>query len=243
MDNNSSSILKVLTYNIYNGGGNRIDGICSFIRDSKVDVLGINEAYDWSEDDLINNAKRWGHSFSILLITKSKYHLAITSSFPIEVIDRHTDNMHHGFLIVKIRGMAFIVTHLNPFDGGQRLKEAQLIVESAKQLTQCPIGLMGDLNSLSRLDASLYEANNTIAQLMETEKLRQKFLYMPEGGKQAIDYRTLDVFYQSNFIDVQAAFNDEQNYRYTVPTLLQEDKMHATFMRLDYMLYHGPKIR
>lgn len=84
--------------------------------------------------------------------------MGISSTDKIEIQCKQQEGFHHGLLHVKTHSVHFLVTHLTPYSGNDRLKEATAIVERVQHQQQANelIMLVGDLNSLSPLDDFYY---------------------------------------------------------------------------------------
>jgi hypothetical protein len=60
------------------------------------------------------------------------YIVGITSRYPIEIIEKRVEGMHHGLIHVRINGIDVIVTHFSPFQWSVRNKEAAIVAEKVK---------------------------------------------------------------------------------------------------------------
>lgn len=123
-----------------------------------------------------------------------------------------------------------MITHLNPFDGTQRMKEVAIIQEKLLQYKGgYEIILLGDLNSLSQKDENFYIQNQALTKLNASTSLQKKFLVNGE-----FDFRILAYLTESLFVDANTNLHSFQN---SVPTKIEIDKNHtATPLRLDYCL-------
>ena len=68
-------------------------------------------------------------------------------------------------LEVDTLGIRFLATHLTPSNAAARLGECDLIASRCMELDRegVPVVLLGDLNTLSPLDALAYEADGSVS--------------------------------------------------------------------------------
>jgi hypothetical protein len=89
---------------------------------------------------------------------------------------------HHGALLVQLGGIRVCATHLSPHDAAHRLSEAREILTFERAAPRRGFVLLGDLNTLSPLDADEHDANNLAARLGVDDGLARKFLVRGGGG-------------------------------------------------------------
>ena len=123
-------------------------------------------------------ARSWGLQYSILLETSTGYHLGVASRVPIEL--EHAMRgppFHHGYVLVRVGGVRLCVTHLSPSSAAHRLREAHALL-ALERATSPRRGfvLVGDLNSLSPLDAAEHAASGLLTTLSADAGLTRKFL-------------------------------------------------------------------
>ncbi len=108
-----------------------------------------------------------------------------------------------------------------------------------------PLLIMGDLNSLSKLDAASYDQSKLLKHILsipakDTKKrLVNKFLKESTTfrDKYRIDYGPIEMLLNFGYIDFLGKANVESGmFHHTVPTMLKVDYMHAQRMRLDYII-------
>ena len=148
--------LRLLHWNILDGGGSRLRGIGDVVRTGRYDLVSLNELNGVSESRLGELGHEWGFGHAKLL-QKSPYHLGLLSKHPLRL--RANDagrDFVHGLLCVDVLNMTLCVTHLNPHDVGRRLSEARAIVRRVPP--DRPFLLAGDLNTLSSLDRAIHES-------------------------------------------------------------------------------------
>jgi endonuclease/exonuclease/phosphatase family metal-dependent hydrolase len=161
-------------------------------------------------------------------------------------------------------GIHILATHLSPHSCEFRRREAHQICSIVQKLPiDSHVVLAGDLNTLSREDEVLYRQSGTVEALKRETKLRRKFLIDKDIDYSPMDI-LLQCFVDMKY-DVDTSEECQRKSRpeeplpaanhreaavcalteshsdtlegvATVPTQLREDTMHATHMRLDYIL-------
>lgn len=187
--------IRFMDYNVKNGFWedqyNNYDRFVNWINGQAPDVLTLCEAAMHKDQDLkrINResgkrylpdhldelAQRWGHSYVAVGPYKDNYPVAVTSRYPIDVIQKIDEGLCHGAIHVKIRGVNYIVIHTWPLggskkdrnDGGgdrERYLEMKLLfdktINNPEFKNEKYWVLAGDLNSRSRLDDAHYKSLN-----------------------------------------------------------------------------------
>ena len=224
--------LKGLFYNIYNGGGPRLDAIAKFVRKKDYSFVAFSELNAFTEKSFAEwAALKLELKYAEFLETPHGFHLGIASRYKIKLIKHETGYpFHHGYILARIEELeiCLLVTHLCPFTAVQRLEEANELIKALSLLNVItkPLMLVGDLNTLSCRDDI---SDDSMQLLAKNARLKKKFLKDENDGHLSVDIRPMETLLQE-LIDIGMP-ND-----YSVPTNLLEDKMHATEMRLDYCL-------
>jgi len=157
--------LKVITYNIWNGfdwGKDtlRRAKLQQWMKEQKPSVVALQELCGYTPEKLKEDAKSWGHNYSVLLKTTG-YSVGLTSEFPIQVKEKIREGMHHGALHCKSAGIDFLVVHLHPGSIKRRMEEAKILHEKLEKIKDenSKYIVLGDFNSHSPFDADLYDPN------------------------------------------------------------------------------------
>lgn len=105
----------------------------------------------------------------------------LISKYPITVIARHVAGMTRGFLVVRVRGVVYVVLHLHAQDSVLRDVEAKLVIRTLGQEVPAgtPVVIMGDFNTLSHLDEDCYWAENLMDYLFDPRvnpRFQRKYL-------------------------------------------------------------------
>ena len=153
----SETTIKILNYNVFNGFRRNasFETAVKWVNEQSPDIAGWQELVGWNEDRLKTAAKKWNHPYAATL-KGGGYNIGLSSRQPIEVLQRRTANLWHGYLHCRTAGLDVIVCHLWPGSRRQQIKEATLLYELVVRLDQQgrEIILMGDFNAHSRLDQS-----------------------------------------------------------------------------------------
>ena len=156
---------KVITYNIWNGfdwGKDEVRRVKvqDWIGAQVPDVVALQELCAYTPEKLKEDAKTWGHNYSILLKTTG-YSVGITSKHPIEVKEKIMEGMHHGALHCKINGIDFLAIHLHPGSISRRREEVHILHKKLKNIAKSTSKyvVLGDFNAHSPFDADLYHPN------------------------------------------------------------------------------------
>ena len=220
--------LRLLHWNILDGGGRRLEGIGAVVRAGGYDLVTLNELNGIGADQLRAMARRWGFSHSELL-QKSHYHIGLLSLHPLRLKAKDVGaQFAHGLLCVDVLSLTLCLTHLNPHDVRRRLGEARAIAQRVP--SERAFLLAGDLNTLSALDQAAHERAG-LAQLIRNgphaAALSRKFL---DGTQGRIDYSPMQALLEAPLHDVGVDSGP------TVPTRINADRMHFAQLRLDYLL-------
>jgi endonuclease/exonuclease/phosphatase family metal-dependent hydrolase len=159
--------MKILHWNILDGCAepDRLNAIGKFI--SNYDIVCLNELNDWNEDNKIERfAKQWDYPYFYLKQQSVTGHfVGVLSRVEFTIVAHNNEQVfHHGLLHISIDFIwtDIFITHLTPLSAEKRILEANEIVKRAKKVQDRPVLLLGDLNTLSQLDAQVYKENNVI---------------------------------------------------------------------------------
>ncbi|MFI4860980.1 MAG: endonuclease/exonuclease/phosphatase family protein [Phycisphaerales bacterium JB063] len=162
--------LRIVTYNIlvafgsykvgdpYYPGQERKQRITDWLAAQTPDVVSLQEMNGYTPETLTQLAQAWGHEHAVIL-KPNGYPTALTSRWPIEVLDRQTDGLHHGVMRCRTGGVDYVVVHLWPFkDEARRMHEIDAALELAQDSREHgrPVVILGDFNALSTDDLPMY---------------------------------------------------------------------------------------
>ena len=194
-DKTKPATIRFMDFNIADGMWwdqfNNYDRFVQWMQAQKIDIFAVCEAathWDKKKKNVPKNddarylpgkwgelAARWGHSYTALGAYQDNYPVAVTSRYPIELVQRiGGKNISHGAIHVKILGVNYVVLHLWPQawhkddktrtkgSGGDRyrLEEIQYIMNQTilnpKYASEKHWVMTGDFNSRSPKDNDFY---------------------------------------------------------------------------------------
>lgn len=227
---------RVLSYNVYYGFTKipeRKPGTVAWIREQKPDLAVFQELNSYTHGRLQEDALQWGHEHSVLL-KEDGFPVGITSRHPLEDVQKVREGFHHGLIRAKVQGITLYAVHLHPSNWETRHREIDWILKDIQSLpTDARILIIGDFNSLSRLDATHYASSNLVPFFHERDlKYREKNLR--EGD---LDFLALDRLYEAGLVDLEHRFRPPAAPFYgSFPTDILKPGPDGEARRLDYAL-------
>ncbi len=240
------SNMKVISYNILNGfdwgkDTMREAKLATWINEQKPDVVALQELCGFTAEKLTELAKKWGHSYSVILKTDG-YPVGLTSNKPIELKEKVRKDLWHGMLHCKTWNTDFFVVHLSPADWQFRKKEAEIITKNIKDCCteNDPYIVLGDFNAVSPFDADFNKNNpSQLERYREGDKKSKKYKNLRDGE---YDYSVISEFLSLGLTDVCYRFLNPEENRTSCPTPINVPKwltakeMKITKHRIDYIL-------
>ena len=208
---NQDKDLKVMSYNIWNGfdwgkDEERREALTSWINSKEPDIVALQELCDYTEQKLLEDAKKWGHKYAIILKTGG-YPVGLTSSKPIVLIEKVMDDLWHGMLHCKTWGIDLFVVHLSPADRNFRYKEADIISEKIKAVKNENYLVLGDFNAHSPFDGDVdLNFPKLLKKRQQSDEKNEKHNNLLDGQH---DYSVMSTFLSLPLIDVI--------HRYVIP--------------------------
>ncbi|GAB7042824.1 MULTISPECIES: endonuclease/exonuclease/phosphatase family protein [Catenuloplanes] len=231
--------LTVMTYNIRNGGGSRLDDILGVIDAHRPDLLALQELRGWDND----GARRLAHAAAALGMSG---HLArATLGMPVAVLVRAPGRvrrhravrlpLHHAASMVEVdtdRGPLTVTSaHLNPFSSSRRRHEAARLVRETSPAAGMAL-LMGDLNALDP-DTDHTERLAAMPGLYRARHVRR---HLPDRA----DTRAIETLRTAGYRDLWTAAGS-RGRPFTAPTSRGGGREFARDgMRIDYVLGSDP---
>jgi exodeoxyribonuclease-3 len=234
---------KVMSYNIWNGfdwGKDvvRQKKMISWIKSKKPDVVALQELCAYTEEKLSNDARQWGHNYSILLKTDG-YSVGLTSSKPIVLIEKVRGELWHGMLHAETWGVDFFVVHLSPADRDFRYKESMIISEKIKSIQNRNYIVLGDFNAHSPYDGDQDMLDDShLIRVRESDAENEKHNNLMN---EQFDYSVMSYFLSLPLIDVIQRFVPAKE-RFSFPTASLIDTWQTkesvikNRVRIDYIL-------
>lgn len=231
--------LRVITHNVWYGFSKktepRHENWLRWMADQAPDVVALQELNGYTAERLGQEAKGWGHDFSILLKTEG-FPTGLTSRYPITDVKRIRDAMHHGLLRCRIRGVWFYVVHFHPSNYARRVEEVAVLADDIRSLPDDDprIVLAGDFNGFSPIDRASYEKSPELVDFFEMLDTRDGAKNLNNGR---IDYGGIEAVLALGFVDTVGHFRKqtERPFVGTFPTTLVSDENHGTDRRIDYI--------
>lgn len=235
--------MRVMTYNIKTGGvdrgrGSRLDAIVAVVNRQRPDLLGLQE---------LRGFRPGGARLRHFAEAVGMRPFLARSWFgqPVAVLVRPPGRpgwsrglrwgLHHAAAAVVVhtdRGsLTVVATHLNPFFGQRRLREAGRLVARFARPGAMTL-LMGDLNSLDPHTPH----EERLTRLPAT--YRRRHLHAGAGGAPVVDTRTVARLAGAGFVDLWRAAGCAEPDT-TAPTA-QGGGAEFSGMRLDYVLGTAP---
>lgn len=243
LDSIEGKNFKVMSYNIWNGFDwgkdvDRQEKMIAWIKSKKPDVIALQELCAYTEEKLSNDARQWGHNYSILLKTDG-YSVGLTSSQPIQLIEKVREGLWHGMLHAETWGVDFFVVHLSPFDSDFRYKETVIISEKIKSTKNENYMVLGDFNAHSPFDGDQNMLDDThLRRARESDAKNKKYNNLMD---EQYDYSVISYFLSLPLIDVTQRFVYVKE-RFSAPTAaligtwLTKESVIENRGRIDYIL-------
>ncbi len=231
--------LKVITYNIWNGydwgkDNDRRTKVINWLNEQKPDIVALQELCNYTPEKLKEDAKGWGHNYSVLLKT-SGYPVGLTSKYPIELKEKILEGMHHGALHCKIAGVDIFAIHFWPLNFKYR-EEIENVLERLKVVRQTNPNyiMLGDFNAYSPIDADLYDTDGYL--------FTRKKDYV-KGERYLIDFEAMSSLLAFPLVDVCQFYTKGISQRGSFPGRVLGPINHETteqlvsrLERIDYIL-------
>jgi len=220
--------MKIISFNIFDGGRARMPKIISVIKQENPDFLAIQEANGFEKDNyktLKELAAVLGYKYFAIALAPSGYHVASFSRYKFVAQIALTDKFRNAALQTVINQpygkLAICNTHLSPWTESERIREIE-IIEKAQKNYQYKI-ILGDINSLSPQDSF---SDQQISKFNDYQ--RKKLM---KDGRLCFD--VISKLLKNGYLD--AAWEKGAGDIKTVHKSTQEKYAHSTLLRLDYV--------
>ena len=238
-EDESADTLKLITHNVWYGftqrGEPRHSEWKRWMAAQAPDVVALQELNGYTPKRLAEDAKSWGHTYSVLL-KEDGFPTGITSKYPIQDVHRIREGMHHGLLRCRIQGIWIYVIHFHPSNFAHRIEEAEHLQRDVATLPEenPKVILAGDFNGFSPSDRAKYDSDKALEPFFEMLDRRDKQARNLNQGK--LDYGGIEAILEQGYIDLVDHFREAgKPFIGTFPTALVSDQNHGTDRRLDYI--------
>ncbi|ELP65961.1 endonuclease/exonuclease/phosphatase family protein [Streptomyces turgidiscabies] len=202
--------VRLGTYNLLNGGGERWRAQAEFLRAQNLDVLCLQEAKRWDEGGyarMLGFAELLGmqaqfapsNSHNCHLVTLYRWPRVRCTAFHLDVAE---GTFHHvvsrAHLTVDGRELTVLNTHLAPFSGSSRSREADWLTEYGAAGRR--VVLAGDLNVQGVVDEELEDWGVIPAELHSRHRSQ-----LADGSYGGSDRLAMAKLVHAGFIDPVAA--------------------------------------
>ncbi len=221
----SSPGLELVNWNTYQlfDHQQHTDSAVEWLAAEQPAMVALQEVLYVDAAGLAKLAARWGHPH-VVMNKEIGYPVALSSSAPIEVIERRVEGFHHGYLHARTHGFDVFVVHFWP----GKLHEPEHIAALALDLVSQgrPVLVVGDFNC---------EIRNDHQYLLEQGQLGKVV-----DGVRTFDYRITDTFLASGFVDMTHAHAPAAKYTFGSPALIPRwrkdiEDVRRTRRRIDYI--------
>jgi exodeoxyribonuclease-3 len=217
--------IRVVTWNIRNGGGDRLDAILAVLRRERPDLLALQELRGFGR-----RMPRFADALGMTPhLARSVFGqpVAVLVRPPLRIVGSSavTWRLHHAAAAVTVPTadgpLTVVSTHLNPFSPYRRMREAVWLAHRFRP-TKRLVLICGDLNSLD-------PAGDHTAALAGLGPAYRRRHLRPDGS---VDTRAIAAFERAGLRDLWRVAGDGDGR--TVPTKLGGHEFGG--MRLDYLL-------
>lgn len=220
--------MRILHYNIFRGGDDRLPVIAKFVQQCNPDILGILEANSWEQQSFAMLAY-FSHlaalPFTDISVAESDFSLVtLAKNQPTKFIHEF-DGFHHALsgAVITLQNnatLAVLFYHANPYSEEARVLEVQRIAKFTRQFTHAVV--MGDFNALSPHDPYNHPELLAALQVANIKKF----------GTTSLTFDAITAFEKEGMVDVAITLNAP--HESTAPTSFNFDAMHQVPVRLDY---------
>lgn len=210
--------LKVISYNIWNGFDfgkdvERHDKTIDWLISKAPDVIALQELCGYTQEKLLEDAKKWGHNYAVIL-KESCHSVGLTSSQPILLKEKVIDELWHGMLHCETFGIDFFVVHLSPIDYDFRMKETAIIRSVVADISSDSYMVLGDFNAQSPFDGDRdLNYPEALSNKRLSDEQNQKYNTLAD---EEFDYSVMSSFLSFPLIDIAQKFVPSE-HRFTVP--------------------------
>ena len=196
--------VKVINWNTYHLFDHRAkaEEATAWVAEQGPHLVALQEVLHCKEVELGELAQEWGHGHAVMH-NEHGYPVALTSSAPIEGVERRVKGSHHGYLHARTHGIDVFVVHFWPTKVGEAAQVAEVAAALVREGR--PVLVLGDFNGKIRCDEPY---------LLEPGFGEEK------DGERVFDYRLTDAFLERGFVELVSEHSPDDLYTFGAPALI-----------------------
>jgi len=235
--------IRVISYNIWNGFDWGKDSLkrhdfIQWIKIHQPDIMGLQELCTFTPHKLQLLAEECGYKYSVIA-KEEGYPVGLISRYPITLIKKKIEGMHHGYIHCKVMDIDIWVIHFSPSSYRKRNAEAQIIIEDITGILQkgSKVIVMGDFNADSPFDKEAIDKKPLLL-----ERYREGDKDKPVLDKNLrdnyFDFQTMELILNSGLIDSYAWINSisERTWSFPSEALVSAEESRERGHRIDYIM-------
>lgn len=229
----------LLNYNVYEGfqkDSLQKEIFKVWIKQFNPDVVTFQELNGFTYSSLQDLGLSYGHPY-VVLQKDWGYPVGMTSKYPITDIEKRADDFTMGYIYARINEYHIFLIHLNPFQYPKRYMQINSVIAQADRLPKKEkIIILGDLNSLSPVDSSVYDVPDRVKIATEHEKVRNGAYddnYILNKGR--FDYSVIGSLINAGYYDAFLLKNKEFDHTYSTEKYSFREGAFGRKIRIDYI--------
>ena len=224
---NTVDVINWNTYHLFDHRA-KLEEATTWLSEQGPDLLALQEVLHCDEAGLRELALAWGHGHAVMH-KEHGYPVALTSSAPIEVVERRVKGFHHGYLHARTYGIDVFVVHFWPTKVGEAVQVGE--IAGAVAADGHPVLVIGDFNGKIRRDEP-YLLDHGFGE--------------EKGGEVVFDYRLTDAFLERGFVELVSEHSPDDLYTFGAPALIPRwaktmDEVRERRRRIDF-LFASPEL-
>ncbi len=229
----------LLNYNVYEGFQKDSLQKVKFkdwVKQFNPDVVTFQELNGFTYTSLEELGRSYGHPY-VVLQKDWGYPVGMTSKYPITDIEKRSDDFTFGYIYARIMDYNIFLIHLNPFQYPKRYIQINSVLAQAARIpNKEKIIILGDLNSLSPVDSSIYDVPDRLKNAAKFEKVRNGMYddnYILNNGR--FDYSVIGSLYNAGYYDAFQLKNKEFDHTYSTEKYSFREGAFGKKIRIDYI--------
>ncbi|MCH2106238.1 MAG: endonuclease/exonuclease/phosphatase family protein [Planctomycetes bacterium] len=199
-----AATVEVINWNTYHLFDHKakLEEAKGWLAEEAPDLLALQEVLHIDEAGLRELALSWGHEHAVMHKERG-YPVALTSTAPIEVVERRVKGFHHGYLHARTHGVDVFVVHFWPTKVGEAGEVAEVAARLVREGRE--VLVVGDFNGKIRFDE---------------DYLLERGFAEERDGEVYFDYRLTDAFLDRGFKELVSEHSPSDLYTFGAPALI-----------------------